>query len=180
MEVWGSLIVANTVFWTVGSIYSYFDVTSTPKFLRKYKIQPGTNEPVDPKKFKNLVKTVFINTFVFGPPFFMIGHKLWEWRGRQDFKILPEFHNVVIEFVFFLIVEEIAFFYSHWFLHHRLIYKHIHKKHHEWTASVAYVALYAHPLEHFMSNLMPVFLGPWIIRSHIATSMYLFRSERLG
>ena len=66
LEVWGSLIVTNAVFWGVGSIYSYFDVTSTPKFLRKYKIQPGTNEPVDPKKFKQLVQTVFINTFIFG------------------------------------------------------------------------------------------------------------------
>merc|ERR1711884_234208 len=110
LEVWGSLIVTNAVFWGVGSIYSYFDVTSTPKFLRKYKIQPGTNEPVDSKKFKLLVQTVFINTFIFGPPFFTLGHKLWGWRGRQDYKVLPEFHTVVLEFLFFLIVEEIASF----------------------------------------------------------------------
>lgn len=174
LEVWGSLIVTNAVFWTVGSIYSYFDVTSTPKFLRKYKIQPGTNEPVDPQKFKHLVQTVFINTFVFGPFFFTLGHKLWGWRGRQDYKVLPEFHTVVLEFLFFLIVEEICFFYSHWALHHRLIYKHIHKKHHEWTASVAFVCLYAHPFEHLMSNLMPVFMGPFLMGSHIATSWLWF------
>merc|ERR1719228_936515 len=43
--VYGSFIVLNTVFWTVGSVYTYFDLTLTPAFLRQYKMQPTTNEP---------------------------------------------------------------------------------------------------------------------------------------
>ena len=92
------------------------------------------------------------------------------WRGRPDIHVLPEFHQVVMELIVCVLVEEIVFFYSHWMLHHRLIYKHIHKKHHEWTASIAYTSLYAHPIEHFLSNLFPVFLGPFVCGSHIATS----------
>ena len=95
-----------------------------------------------------------------------------KWRGRPDIHVLPEFHHVVMELIVCVLVEEIVFFYSHWMLHHRLIYKHIHKKHHEWTASVAYVSLYAHPIEHFLSNLFPVFLGPFVCGSHIATSKF--------
>ena len=39
----------------------------------------------------------------------------------QDVRFLPEFHRVLLEFVFFLVIEEIGFFYSHWMLHHKKV-----------------------------------------------------------
>lgn len=41
---------------------------------------------------------------------------------------------------------------SHRLIHHPLLYKHIHKKHHEWTAPVGIVSIYAHPIEHVVSS----------------------------
>jgi hypothetical protein len=32
------------------------------------------------------------------------------------------------------------------------------------------VALYAHPIEHFLSNLLPAFMGPFLCGSHVATT----------
>lgn len=41
-------------------------------------------------------------------------------------------------------------------VHLPLLYKHIHKKHHEWTAPIGVVSIYAHPLEHIVSDLLMV------------------------
>ena len=70
------------------------DLTNKPAFARKYKIQPGTNEPVDAKKFQNLIWTVFLNTTLIGIPLFVLGHYAHQWRGRPDLRVLPEFHQV--------------------------------------------------------------------------------------
>jgi sterol desaturase/sphingolipid hydroxylase (fatty acid hydroxylase superfamily) len=51
------------------------------------------------------------------------------------------------------------------------IYKYIHKQHHEWTASISWVGVYSHPVEHVLSNLVPIFTGILICGSHVATSM---------
>ena len=50
----GVVAVLNIVFFGVGSMYIFMDVTNQPKFLRKYKIQPDTNEPVDSGRLKDL------------------------------------------------------------------------------------------------------------------------------
>ena len=52
-------------------------------------------------------------------------------------------------------------------LHHPKLYRYIHKVHHEWTAPVSIVSIYAHPLEHVMSNLIPIYLGPLLMGSHL-------------
>jgi sterol desaturase/sphingolipid hydroxylase (fatty acid hydroxylase superfamily) len=42
--------------------------------------------------------------------------------------------------------------------------------HHEWTAPISYTAIYAHPIEHVMSNLMPVTAGFLITGCHVTTA----------
>ncbi|GBO31261.1 Fatty acid hydroxylase domain-containing protein 2 [Araneus ventricosus] len=59
-------------------------------------------------------------------------------------------------------------------LHHPRIYKYIHKMHHEWTSPIAITAIYCHPVEHLLSNLMPALLGPLILGSHMFTSWIWF------
>ena len=46
----GTTIWTSTVYWTIGPLYILLDLFKAPQWLRKYKIQPGTNEPVEMKR----------------------------------------------------------------------------------------------------------------------------------
>ena len=46
----GCVLSIQVPFWGVGSIFVFMDYYNWPKWILKYKIQPGTNEPVDLRK----------------------------------------------------------------------------------------------------------------------------------
>ena len=59
-------------------------------------------------------------------------------------------------------------------LHSPYLYRFIHKRHHEWTAPIAVTAMYCHPFENIFSNVLPIFLGVFIMGSHVATAWLWF------
>nr|XP_048293714.1 fatty acid hydroxylase domain-containing protein 2 isoform X2 [Myodes glareolus] len=91
------------------------------------------------------------------------------WRRDPCCQELPTFHWFLVELAFFTLVEEILFYYSHRLLHHPTLYKKIHKKHHEWTAPIGVISIYAHPIEHVVSNMLPVMVGPLAMGSHLSS-----------
>jgi len=46
--------------------------------------------------------------------------------------------------------------------------------HHEWTAPVGVTSIYAHPIEHVFSNMLPPVAGPLLMGSHFATALLFF------
>lgn len=42
-----------------------------------------------------------------------------------------------------------------------------HKVHHEFRAPVSHASEYAHPAELLIGNILPLFLGPFILRTHL-------------
>jgi len=151
------------------------DITNWPKFIRKYKTQPNTNEPVDKERLVSMFLLVAFNQVFVAFPFALILF----WVGEQTNLVpaieqLPNFTQILIDLVVFMLVEELGFYYSHRLLHHRYFYKYIHKKHHEWQSPIALAAIYCHPLEHLIANTIPVALGPAIMNSHITTTWIWF------
>jgi sterol desaturase/sphingolipid hydroxylase (fatty acid hydroxylase superfamily) len=67
-----------------------------------------------------------------------------------------------------MIVEDFYFYFVHRLLHHRLLYKYIHKRHHDHTAPFGMAGEYAHPLETILLGVGTT-AGPLLFTRHLAT-----------
>ncbi|GFG34542.1 hypothetical protein Cfor_11895 [Coptotermes formosanus] len=166
--VYGTTILTLAVYWIIGGMYTIMDITNKPAALRRYKIQPGTNEPVDPKRLMK-ARWVLFNQTVVTIPLAHSSYQMMMWRGSPPLRELPAFHWALVELAVNIIMVEIGFYYAHRLLHNAYLYRFIHKRHHEWTAPIAVTAAYCHPVEHIFANVLPLFLGPLIMGSHVAT-----------
>ncbi|XP_072846127.2 fatty acid hydroxylase domain-containing protein 2 [Pogona vitticeps] len=166
----GPILLPFLIFWTFNGILLAADVTGKPRFITQYRIQLGKNDPVDREKLHHAISTVMVNSIFISLPMMILLFPIMKWRGDPCSLQLPTFHWFVLEMAICTLIEEILFYYSHRLVHHPLLYKHIHKKHHEWTAPIGIVSLYAHPVEHVVSNVLPVVTGPFLLRSHVIST----------
>eukprot|EP00168_Porphyra_purpurea_P020663 TRINITY_DN877_c0_g1_i8.p1 TRINITY_DN877_c0_g1~~TRINITY_DN877_c0_g1_i8.p1 ORF type:complete len:188 (+),score=57.27 TRINITY_DN877_c0_g1_i8:395-958(+) len=81
---------------------------------------------------------------------------------------LPSATTVVMQTVFFFLVEDFGNYWLHRALHTPWLYQHVHRVHHEHDAPFALAATYAHPIEVVVLGL-PTFAGPLLVGPHLLT-----------
>uniref|UniRef100_A0A7S1S033 Fatty acid hydroxylase domain-containing protein n=1 Tax=Alexandrium catenella TaxID=2925 RepID=A0A7S1S033_ALECA len=165
----GGLLLFTVAFWGVGSLLAL------PALLgaTRGKIQPARS--LDGRQLLASMPLICLN-FALGAGLAPLVFYALLPAGAFDMRRTPSTGALARDVVVWMAVEEVVFFYVHRFMHeNKRMYAAIHKLHHTWTAPVSFVAIYCHPLEHVLSNLSPLFLGPVLCGSHMAAiSVYVF------
>lgn len=110
-----------------------------------------------------------VNTHLLVLPSAYVGYPIFQSFAQEMDAPLPTYGVMLKTLAVFILSNEFLFYWVHRVLHSKLLYKHIHKKHHEFSASVGYAAEYAHPLEGAVANqfctLWGLFVYPLVFRS---------------
>lgn len=128
------------------------------KRAQKYLSQPKyrSNQVITRREHISLVFRVFFNELCVSLPFTWIGYQLY-WK----YNLTHQPYSIVWAWIWTFMLEDILFYTFHRLLHSRPFYR-FHKLHHSWTAPIPFEAMYAHPLDHLLVNVVPVFTAPMI------------------
>jgi methylsterol monooxygenase len=149
----GTYGVTSGFFWLFSSLFTFVDLTGSPAFLKKYKIQQDKHFPVPPAQLWKAAKRALFNQALL-IPFAMASYWLWAARsqGNPDIGTLPTLSSTLGHILVCYVICDIWFYHSHRLLHFPFLYKHIHKTHHEWTAPFSLMSIYNHPVDHVLGN----------------------------
>lgn len=143
------------------------DLNLKPGLLRRYKIHDPTNKPLDKQQLVKVIKVNIFNQVFIGVPMMLIGYYLKSLRGfPENFRNVPDFSRVIFDLAAIILVDEVCTYYLHRLLHSKLLYKRVHKMHHEWVSPIALSPSYCHPLEHIMGKIIPTAAGTVVMQSH--------------
>ena len=159
------MIVPLAVLLTTIAGFAALDTFATPEFRRARKLQPAFQPTLE--HYLKAAKVVAFNLLFVSIIFmYIICVYIMPLRGAARYSDDWSVFQLLRDLPVILICEEIGFYLSHRLFHLPILYKHIHKQHHDFTAPFALAANYAHPIEHIVANLSPLLAGAVIMGSH--------------
>ena len=161
----GSFLIHLIVYILVNSFFFslyYFENSKIKSWKVSKEPWPFSSDPLIKQKLFKVLKCFIINNlFVVLPISSIQGFNV-------KYLIKPEeFSSLWVNFIqilFFLLSEDLMFYWTHRLLHTPYLYKKFHKQHHEFNVSISVASEYAHPAEFLIGNIFPLGLGAFVLR----------------
>jgi methylsterol monooxygenase/4-alpha-methyl-delta7-sterol-4alpha-methyl oxidase len=157
--------LAHTV--PVAFFQSFLMFIGHMKLFQECLSQP--NAPTDPELSKKCWFHATIAHFLVMPFFLWLIYPYLVDSYTLGVDTVPDFVTMCKHLLVCIVVEDFFFYWGHRTLHHPLLYKRFHKKHHEFKtlSNMCIAAEYTHPVETVLGNVIPVLLGPMIVCPHL-------------
>ncbi|KAF8493739.1 C-4 methyl sterol oxidase [Russula emetica] len=173
-----SFILHETVYF--GRCLPWIIIDAIPYF-RKWKLQP--NKVPTPEEQWECTKGVLFSHFTVEGPAIFLFHPVAESFGMNTWQVpFSSWQTMLLQLAFFFFFEDMFHYFSHQLLHTPLLYKHIHKLHHKYSAPFGLAAEYAHPLEVMILGTGTI-LGPllycWVKQDLHIVTVYIWITLRL-
>lgn len=180
LPVVGGWLVMFITYWAFGLAMLLVDITRRPAWLWQRKYQKTrqyayAGSEYNPPLVRTVALVLFNQLFVFLPGLWLMQRffthtALLPWRtGIRVERELPTLASMLITFSWAVFLEEFLFYYSHWLMHTRLLYRTVHKVHHSYKAPHTIASLYAHPFEALTANLVAMNLPLFVCNFHLLT-----------
>ena len=158
--------VLETVFWTSNA---FFYLVDRCRVFQEYRIPAAGTGPAPELVQECLIEVLASNFLVRPLLLYLVGHRVVVWSGVTfDPLLLPSAPVWLLQIAWCIAVDDTWFYWGHRLMHHRYLYKHVHKKHHTFKQPTGISTVFAHPVEDLFVNTTATLLGPLLIGSHVS------------
>jgi sterol desaturase/sphingolipid hydroxylase (fatty acid hydroxylase superfamily) len=167
LEFGGNYVVQLLTFYLPALLFTALPFV-WPAFAARHQFHPVARQPTWPK-IRHAIAVTLRNQLM-NDALSLVLYTLSGWQTLFDHSAaLPSAWEIIRDVAVCRVLREVSFYYLHRSFHHPRLYAAVHKQHHQFNVTTAFAGQYAHPVEQFFVNLLPVVLPPQLLRVHVCT-----------
>ena len=163
-----SFVIPAAVYWAHAGCLTAVDLGLYCRHTRQSKLQP--KHTVSARDTLVAVAVVVRNQLVSLVTGFVFAFYVYPWRGCTVVGPFPSAIVALRDLAVFTVMEELVFYHIHRALHHPVLYKRLHKQHHDFSAPFGWCAIYSGVVEQ-LGNIAAVASGPLLMGSHTVLTL---------